>query len=223
LVSLAQGLIGRVVILLVGGGIGVWHVMRYAAGVKKDASKSLAFHMREDNVRHFITRHKTAEETPELTGQRKLVLTLFGLAFVIMIYSVIPWDEIGVHIPTLGWWFPQLTALFLAFAVLIGVVGRMGEAQLTADFIDGARDLLGVALVVGLARGISMIMNNGLITDPVLNWAENIVVHLGGIAFINMVAILYLPLSFLIPSSSGLATVSMPIMAPADWRSVGLG
>jgi uncharacterized ion transporter superfamily protein YfcC len=114
-----------------------------------------------------------------------------------------------------------LTALFLAFAVLIGIVGRMGEAQLTADFIDGARDLLGVALVVGLARGISVIMNNGLITDTVLNWAENIVVHLGGIAFINMVAILYLPLSFLIPSSSGLATVSMPIMAPlADFAGV---
>jgi uncharacterized ion transporter superfamily protein YfcC len=220
-VSLAQGLIGRVVILVVGGGVGIWYVMRYAASVKRDPSKSLVFHMKEDNERHFMKRNATADETPELTGQRKLVLALFGLAFAIMIYSVIPWDEIGVPFPTLGWWFPQLTALFLAFAIVIGIVGRMGEAQLSSDFIDGARDLLGVALIVGLARGISVVMNNGLITDTVLNWAETIVQHLGGVAFINMVAILYLPLSFLIPSSSGLATVTMPIMAPlADFAGV---
>jgi len=74
--------------------------------------------------------------------------------------------------------------------------------------------LLGVALVVGLARGISVIMNNGLITDTVLNAAEQSVAGLGGAAFINLMFGLFLPLSFLIPSSSGLATVAMPIMAP---------
>jgi uncharacterized ion transporter superfamily protein YfcC len=97
----------------------------------------------------------------------------------------------------------------------------MSEQELTANFIDGARDLLGVALVVGLARGISVVMNNGLITDTVLNWADQLVSNLGGVPFINTVALLYLPLSFLIPSSSGLATVTMPIMAPlADFAGV---
>jgi uncharacterized ion transporter superfamily protein YfcC len=220
-VSIADGLVGRLILLVVGGGLGMWWVMRYAARVKADPSKSLVFHLKEDNEKHFLKRN-TAEEVVEMTGQRKLVLTLFGLAFLIMIVSVIPWADLGITwIPTLGWWFPELTALFLFFAIVIGIVGRMGEQELTSGFIDGARDLLGVALVVGLARGVSVVMNNGLIIDTVLHWAEQLVSSMGGVAFINTVAAMYLPLSFLIPSSSGLATVSMPIMAPlADFAGV---
>ena len=139
-----------------------------------------------------------------------------------MIYSVIPWSDLGITaLPTLGWWFPQLTALFLLFAIIIGFAGRMGEQELTGGFVDGARDLLGVALVVGLARGISVVMNNGLITDTVLDWAAQLVAGLPPVLFINAVWLIYLPLSFLIPSSSGLATVSMPVMAPlADFAGV---
>jgi uncharacterized ion transporter superfamily protein YfcC len=107
-----------------------------------------------------------------------------------------------------------MTSCFLFFGILIGLVGRLGEKQLVNTFIDGARDMLGVALIIALARGITVVMNNGLITDTVLNWAEQAVSGLSSIAFIIVTYLLYLPLSFLIPSSSGLATVSMPIMAP---------
>ncbi len=123
--------------------------------------------------------------------------------------------------PQWNWWFGELTALFLGFAILIGIVGRIGEAGISETFVNGARDMLGVALVIGLARGISVIMNNGLIIDTVLFWAESAVNGLGGVVFINIIHLLYLPLGFLIPSSSGLATVSMPIMAPlADTAGV---
>jgi uncharacterized ion transporter superfamily protein YfcC len=221
-VSIADGLLGRLVMLVIGGAIGMWYVMRYARRVKADPSKSLVYHLKADNERHFLKRADASQDVVEMTGQRKAVLILFGLAFVIMIVSVIPWADLGIQfIPTLGWWFPELTALFLLFAIIIGIVGRMGEQELTSGFIDGARDLLGVALVVGLARGVSVVMNNGLIIDTVLHWAEQLVASMGGVAFINTVALLYLPLSFLIPSSSGLATVSMPIMAPlADFAGV---
>jgi uncharacterized ion transporter superfamily protein YfcC len=107
-----------------------------------------------------------------------------------------------------------MTASFLFFSILIGAVARMNEGDLTSTFVDGARDLLGVALIIGIARGITVIMTNGLITDTVLNWAEQAVAGLGGVAFITLMYLLFLPLSFLIPSSSGLATVAMPIMAP---------
>ena len=89
-----------------------------------------------------------------------------------MIYGVIPWEDLGIGLPTLWWWFPEMTASFLLFAILIGLVGRMGEGEFTSTFVDGARDLLGVALIIGIARGITVIMNNGLITDTVLNSAE---------------------------------------------------
>jgi uncharacterized ion transporter superfamily protein YfcC len=149
---------------------------------------------------------------------------LFALAFLIMIFSVIPWGDLGVTIPDWlphDWWFGEFSALFLFFAIIIGFVDRMGESNIAATFVDGARDMLGVALIIGVARGVSVIMTNGLIVDTVLYWAETALSGVGGVGFINVTHLLYLPLGFLIPSSSGLATVTMPIMAPlADFASV---
>ena len=76
-----------------------------------------------------------------------------------------------------------MTASFLLFAILIGIVGKMNESELTTTFVDGARDLLGVALIIGIARGITVIMNNGQITDTVLHWAEQALGDVGEAAF----------------------------------------
>jgi uncharacterized ion transporter superfamily protein YfcC len=211
-VSISEGLVGRIIILVLGTAAGIWFVGRYAARVKADPSTSLVFSMKAENEARFKV--AAQEGGASLTGRQRAVLGLFVLAFVIMIYGVIPWEDLGVPLPTLWWWFPEMTASFLFFAILIGIVGRMGEGELTSTFVDGARDLLGVALIIGIARGITVVMNNGLITDTVLNWAEVAVADLGGALFINLMYVLFLPLSFLIPSSSGLATVAMPIMAP---------
>jgi uncharacterized ion transporter superfamily protein YfcC len=210
--SIDQGLLGRIVILVAGTAIGVLFVLRYADRVKADPSRSLVASMRADNEVRFQA--TAGSEGAALTGRQKAVLGLFFVAFVVMIYGVIPWADFGLALPTLWWWFPEMTASFLLFAILIGVVGGMAEGDLTSTFVDGARDLLGVALIIGIARGITVIMTNGLITDTVLNAAEQAVGDLGGAAFINLMYALFLPLSFLIPSSSGLATVAMPIMAP---------
>jgi uncharacterized ion transporter superfamily protein YfcC len=213
-VSIEEGIVGRVVILVVGTAIGIVFVMRYAARVKADASRSLVFHQKAENEARFLTETDASGDAVALTGRQKSVLVLFILAFVVMIYGVIPWEDLGVGLPTLWWWFPEMTGSFLFFAILIAVVARMPESGFTNTFVDGARDLLGVALIIGVARGITVIMNNGLITDTVLNAAETAVADLGGVAFISLMYVLFIPLSFLIPSSSGLATVAMPIMAP---------
>jgi uncharacterized ion transporter superfamily protein YfcC len=212
-VSISEGIVGRVVILLVGLAIGIWFVLRYADRVKRDPAASVVHDMKEDNEARF---RATAGEgdVQALTGKHKVILAVFGLAFVVMMYGVIPWEDLGVGLPTLWWWFPEMTGSFLLFAVVIGLIGRMSEGQLTDSFIAGARDLLGVALIIGIARGITVIMNNGQITDTVLHWAELALGDVGKAAFSVVMYLLFLPLSFLIPSSSGLATVSMPIMAP---------
>jgi uncharacterized ion transporter superfamily protein YfcC len=218
--SIADGLVSRVIILVLGTIVGIIFVSRYAEKVKKDPTKSLVYDKKEENERRFL-KSAGAEAMPEFDGRRKIIVVLFALAFVIMVYSVIPWGDLGIGVPELGWWFGEFSALFLGFAIIIGIVARLGEAELSETFINGARDMLGVALVIGLARGISVIMNNGLIIDTILFWAESAVADLGGVVFINLVHLLYLPLGFLIPSSSGLATVSMPIMAPlADTAGV---
>jgi uncharacterized ion transporter superfamily protein YfcC len=168
--------------------------------------------MKASNEARF---HAESEEGADvLTGTHKAILVLFGLAFAVMMYGVIPWEDMGIPLPTWWWWFPEMTASFLLFAIIIGLVARMSEGELTGTFVDGARDLLGVALIIGIARGITVIMNNGEITDTVLNWAERALGDVGQTGFAIVMFLLFLPLSFLIPSSSGLATVAMPIMAP---------
>ena len=213
-VSIEEGIVGRLIILVVGTAIGIVFVMRYAARVKAAPDESLVADQRAANAAQFRMGSGDGEAAASLTGGQKASLILFILAFAVMIYGVIPWEDLGVGLPTLWWWFPEMTASFLLFSILIGLVSRMSEGTFTATFVDGARDLLGVALIIGIARGITVIMNNGLITDTVLNAAEQAMGGLGGVAFINIMYFLFLPLSFLIPSSSGLATVAMPIMAP---------
>jgi uncharacterized ion transporter superfamily protein YfcC len=230
-VSISDGIVGRIVILVVGTAIGIWWVMRYAA--KLEANRAGASLLGADlaSVDAQFAGAMTAAgptgpgspagpdspagDAPRLERSQLVVLGLFFLAFIVMIIGVVPWVELGItHIPTKYWWFPEMTASFLLFAILIGVAGRMGESGFTSAFVDGARDLLGVALIIGIARGVTVIMTNGQITDTVLNWAEQAVSGLGGVAFINLMYAMFIPLSFLIPSSSGLATVAMPIMAP---------
>ena len=212
-VSIEEGIVGRLVILVVGTAIGIVFVMRYADRVKRDPSASLVAGA-TPVLDEPAAADGGADVAPPEGRSHTAVLALFFLAFAVMVYGVIPWEDLGIGLPTLWWWFPEMTASFLLFSILIAVVARMSEGSFTSTFVDGARDLLGVALIIGVARGITVIMTNGLITDTVLNAAEQVVSDLGGVAFINLMYALFLPLSFLIPSTSGLATVAMPIMAP---------
>jgi uncharacterized ion transporter superfamily protein YfcC len=211
-VPISEGLVGRLVILIVGLAIGILFVLRYADRVKKDPSKSLVYDLKADNEARFRTATDAGDVT--LSGRQKAILAVFALAFVVMIYGVIPWEDLGLPFTTWWWWFPEMTASFLLFAIIIGVIGRMGEGELTSSFVDGARDLLGVALIIGIARGITVIMNNGRITDTVLHWIEDALGGTGAVAFLIVMFLLFLPLSFVIPSTSGLATLAMPIMVP---------
>ena len=151
----------------------------------------------------------------ELTRKRKLALTIFAFTFIIMIYSVIPFDELGISfLPTLGWYFTELSGLFLVAGIIVGLAVHMKEQELIEGFVQGAADLLGVAFIIAISRGITVIMNSGFITDTILNWGEQALAGAHSILFIILTYLLYLPLSFLIPSSSGLATLSIPIMVP---------
>jgi uncharacterized ion transporter superfamily protein YfcC len=211
-IPISEGIIGRLVILIIGLVIGIFFVLRYADKVKRDPSKSLVYAMKAENEARFRTQSDTGSVA--MSGKQKAILALFGLAFVVMIYGVVPWSDIGIPFPTWWWWFPEMTASFLLFAIIIGVVGRLGESTLTESFVDGARDLLGVALIIGIARGITVIMNNGQITDTILHWIEKSLGGTGAVAFLIIMFLLFLPLSFVIPSTSGLATLAMPIMVP---------
>lgn len=209
-VPFTNGLVLRLLILGVGWLACVVYVMRYAERVRKDPARSLVADMAASNREHFL-KSKDDSGTPVLTGVRKIILLLFGLSFAVMIWGV----SMG------GWWMAQMSALFLAAAIVVALIARMGEEEFTTTFVNGARDLLGVALVIGIARGIVVVMDAGKITDTILFWSEGAVKGLSTIAFINVMFVLELILSFFVPSSSGLAVLTMPIMAPlADFSNV---
>jgi uncharacterized ion transporter superfamily protein YfcC len=200
----------RVAILIVGWLVCVIWVMRYARKVRRDPSLSVVADQWDSNRAHFLGNR--SDELLPFTGVRKIILLIFALAFVVMIY--------GVSVK--GWWMGEISGVFLAAAILVGLIARMSEEELTSTFIDGARDLLGVALIIGIARGIVVIMDNGMITHTILHSAEGIVSGLSSVIFINVMFLLEVVLSFLVPSSSGLAVMTMPIMAPlADFAHVG--
>jgi uncharacterized ion transporter superfamily protein YfcC len=213
-IPLMEGVQYRIAILVIGAIIGIWYVLRYASKVRKDPSQSRVADMKEENEKQFLGSSQSSEPT-ELTSRRKIILFLFGFAFLFMIISVIPWSDLGItRITTRWWWFGEMSAWFMVMGIVIGLVGGLGEEGTVNAFIDGARDMLGVALVVAVARGISVIMTNGMIIDTVLFWCQQALSGLTSVAFINTIFLLYIPLAFLIPSSSGLATVTMPVMAP---------
>jgi len=162
--------------------------------------------------RHFLKGDGGKEADDTLSGTQKVILVLFAATFVAMIWGV----------SSQGWWMARMGALFLGAAIVIGVIGRLGEKRLTGAFLDGARDLLGVALVIGLARGIVVVMENGRIADTILNASAETLGELSNVAFIASMFGIEVGMSFFVPSSSGLAVLSMPILAPlADFAGVG--
>ena len=219
-ISLGSGILLRLIILAALLALAIWYVMSYAARVRADHSKSLMADRRSEYLEHFSS--LSHEESKPLTGIQKVALIVFALTFLVMIYAVIPFDEMGLPLPALGWWFPELSALFLAASILLGILCRLSEMDIVTAFVSGAAELLGVAFIIGISRGITVVMNNGKITDTILNLGEAALTGIGSLVFVLLTYLIYLPLSFLIPSSSGLATLSMPIMAPlADFSGVG--
>ena len=213
-ISLGEGLFLRLFMLLVLEAVAITYVMRYAAKVHADPQASIVASQYEENRKRFAIDLED-QESMELTGKRKLALGIFAGTFLLMIYSVIPFHDLGItFLPTLGWYFTELSALFLVAGIIVGFAVRMKEQELIEGFVEGASELLGVAFIIAISRGITVIMNSGFITDTILNWGEQALSGASSILFIVLTYLLYLPLSFLIPSSSGLATLSIPIMVP---------
>ncbi|WP_405654241.1 YfcC family protein [Streptomyces sp. RK9] len=224
-ISLGDGIVLRFAMWLVLTGVTVAYVIRYARRVQKDPERSLSGFLPGDRDGAAAER---SGEVPELTRLHKAILVAVALVFAFMIFSVVPWSsaltgdaDAEPYGFELGWSFPQLAALFLCAAVLVGLVARMGEQRLSSTVIQGAADFISPALVIVLARGVTVIMNNSRITDTVLHSIEGVVKGTSSALFAIIVFLVNLPLAFLIPSTSGHATLAMPILAPlADFAGV---
>ena len=205
-IPFTQGMGLRILLLIICWCLAVAWVLRYAIAVRKNPQAScLASATAENNEVTVLP------ELLSFTRTHKVILSLFACAFAVMIY--------GVSIK--GWWMAEISAMFLGFSLLIGIIARMSESLFVETFIEGAKELLGVALIIGIARGIVVMMDNGMITHTLLHAAESLVTGLPALIFVLVSWGLEATLSILIPSSSGLAVMSMPIMAPlADFAGL---
>lgn len=204
------GLNSRLIMLVLGLVLCIVYIIRYAQRVKKDAKHSIIHEQKEEIEKMFMG--SVASTTTKLSTNLKIVLLLFASTFLIMVYGV----------SQLGWWFLEMTSVFLAGALLIGFVARINEKQFVAQFMSGAKDLLSVAFIIGIARGITVLMEDGQVSDTLLFYASELTSGMHKGLFINVTFALYNGLAFFIPSTSGMAVLTMPIMSPlAD--NVGIG
>lgn len=208
-INWTTGLYGRAIMLAICLTITIIYIMRYAKRVKNDPSTSIVYDQKEELESKFGSH---SDQKIELTGRHKLMLTVFTLSFVIMI--------IGVSM--LDWWYVEMTTVFLVGSILIGFLAQLKESDFLDAFAKGAGELLSVAFIIGIARGVSILMDDGQISDTMLYYASGITEGMNKGVFANVMMLVYSGLSFFIPSSSGMAVLTMPVMAPlADTVGVG--
>ena len=218
-------------------------VMSYAKKVKADKGSTILSmqELKDAEEAHGKAASEVHKEV-KLTGRQKGVLIAFAFTFVVMIVGFIPladlnegvanffdagavydadgnaivqgWSALITGLPIGQWYFDEASTWFFLMAVLIGIIGGLSEKQIVNTFITGAADMMSVVLVIALARGISVLMASTGLDVYVLDAAANALAGLSGVVFAPMSFLVYFGLSFLIPSTSGMATVSMPIMGP---------
>ena len=242
-ISLGDGMLARVILFAAMLGFSIFFTMHYAEKVRKDPTKSIVYDIRD--VTNAPFQKDVSDNAPVFDKKRKKVISFFGIMFLIMIIGIIPWNfKFNIHIfqnihdflkgiPIIGvllghslplgdWYFTEMTMLFFVGAIIIGKIYGYKEKKIVDLFVAGAKDILSVALVLGVAKGLSVIMKNGMIIDTVLHYGETLLAALKAEIFPALAYVLYLPLSLLIPSSSGLQTASIPILAPlVDFLEIG--
>lgn len=209
-ISFTEGLKFRIVTLILASIVTLGYMYWYAKRVNKDKTKSFVYSDEAAIQERFLGNYDASAETP-FTWRRKLCLIIFALAFPILIWGV----ALG------GWWFEEMSALFLVVAIIIMFLSGLSEKEAINTFIAGAAELVGVVLTIGLARSINIVMDNGFISDTLLFYSTEFVAGMSKGVFAMAQLLIFSFLGFFINSSSGLAVLSMPIMAPlAD--TVGL-
>ena len=194
----------RIVSFILFEALAIAYVMRYAKKIRKDPTKSVMYG--DPNALQGMEGMGTKEEImqSEFSSQHKLALLGFVALLVIMIIGII----------VEGWYLTEIATLFLLFMVITCLIYRLSSNEIAEMFVAGAKSALFGAMLVGVARGVSIVMTDGNIIDTCVNALANVVSTLpASVNAIGMVVVQNL-VNFFIPSGSGQAVVTMPILAP---------
>ncbi|MBZ2207685.1 YfcC family protein [Massilia soli] len=209
-VGIAQGIAGvplfsgigyRLIVWSIATAVTVAFLMWYAARVKRDPSRSPTFAL--DNERR-LEKVDTLQGFTGLSGRHQAVLWMFAATLGIMVFGVVKFN----------WFIEEIAALFLIMAIGVGIVGRLDSDEFVAAFTQGARDLIGTALVLALARATVILARDAHIIDTMLHALTPLVQSSSPVFAAHKMFLIQSVINFFIHSGSGQAALTMPIMAP---------
>ncbi len=199
-VNWTDGIYMRLTAFVLTTALFIWYIIRYANKVKKDPSASLVYRI-DGNVTPVV--ETAADKGPmQSSAKTNLLNAVFLLTFLAMVGGVVALD----------WWLLEMTTLFIGASILLGLILRLRERVWVDQFITGAQSMLGVALIVGIARGVTVVLNEGKIADSILFYAAGFADSMPPVLFIVLMLVMYMVFTLFISSSSGMAVLTMPII-----------
>ena len=197
-----NGITERMILWVIVTALLVWYILRYAAKIKKDPTASLVHKIDGEVKSPYAVNISGESNAPKLDWKTKLLLLIYIATFLTMIGGVV----------FLDWWTTEMSALFLGSSILVAVITRLNEKIFIREFIKGAESLLAVAFIIGVARGVTIILNEGHVSDSILYYTANMVQGIQPAFFILMLLAFYIVFSIFIQSTSGMAVLTMPII-----------
>lgn len=222
-VPLYSGIGYRFVIWVVCTGVVITWMSLYARKIRKNPQASLTYDFDEMKRKEL----KLTQAPAKMTRRQKWVLTAFALGLLTLVLGVLKpqicafinntWSidlmEM-LHLEQTGWYITEIAALFLGVGFACGILGKMSMQQFNDAFFDGVRGMAEIAMLLCFAQAIVIIANNGHILDTLLEWMSGAIKHLHPICASWAAMMLQTVIDFFIPSGSGKAVLTMPVLAP---------
>ena len=175
-----------------------WRAMK----IKKNPENSITF--QDDLQKRKEMGGEDVDFNQNMTLRQKLVLATFVIGMVIVVFGLV----------NFGWYMNELSMCFLGMGILMGIFGGLTETEIAEEFITGVKDIAFAAMVIGFCSGIMVVAQDGKIIDTILNALSNLVANSNNVVFAAVLYVVQSLLTLLVPSSSGLAALSIPILAP---------
>lgn len=200
-IQLYSGVEFRTLVWFVSTLVGCGFVMFYAMKIKKNPELSPMFE--HDQVKREKLKSTESEHT-EFTLRHKIIIAALFTSIALVVYGVLK----------LEFWIPQIAAVFLGLGIISGLVGKLAPNEIAEAFTDGAKDMIGAAIMIGLAKSVMIIAQNANIIDTILFNLANVVGQLPSLIASYIMFVIQMFINFFVSSGSGQAALTMPILAP---------